>query len=395
MKRALKGFCFVSGALAALLDCACAMAAADTPFASLPVYHSPTNATTLFCGPPTTDNKLACKDPSSNRISCATKSPGDLRTIICNGQVYELPLGTKLPPPDITKAQSSSATPNEGAHANLTATSQGSTASVKYTTAVSDTFCNNAQRSWLCGDKAERYFFSQFSLSASAPISKAADTTTLASQNGLANAAALDLEYAFYGDNWSSGHDRTFAAGVYAKPGYQQYAFITSSGSGNEAALTRDLSSANQTTSRVPVSAGVYIGTTIFGPDMLFGHYDFQNTYKDQASGTLCPANSAPGFGAITCASGSIGTPKRSETSLVSLEYKYYHIGNIPFAVDFNAIYDTRMRTRSVDVPIYFVNSGSKADLVGGIDLGWSSSNHKATIGVVIATPFNVLQPRQ
>jgi hypothetical protein len=282
-----------------------------------------------------------------------------------------------------------------GAHANLVASSQNGTASFKYTGDFGPSHLPNDKNGVITGAD-----YGQASVTASSPVSKASSTTELATQDSLANAAALSVEYAYYWDTWGvKSRDSLWIFGGYAKPAYQQFKYISASTLGSEAALTKKLSSATQTTSKIPDAFGVYLGRTIFGPDMLFAHVDYQHAYTDATTGVLCPSPKTGSNSATTCATGPVGLPTQTEKLLSTVEYKYYDRAGIfqtfPVAFDLSLIYDSKSSTRSFDLPIYFISTGTPGSLIGGIDVGWTSATRKATIGVVISTPFILTQPRQ
>lgn len=354
---------------------------------SVPVYRSESNTNdTRTCGPPpdsqAKDQSISCRESngSVDNRGCLQIN----KTSITCGQDRYFAFNPNSQVPDIVKAASQggpNAGPTTGPRGNVVATTQASTINVGYTQGFYP--------------KATASQFSMWNLTAtvSTPISKTSDITAITTQDGLTNATALDFELSWYRDNWQSGSDRSTLVGLYIKPAYQQYTYITTASVSSEQTLEKKLMSANLTTGKVQGSAGTFVGHTLLGPDMIFGSYEYQHTYKDQTAGTLCPSAGSQ-TAVITCATGPVGAPALTDKSLISLEYKYYWDSSLPVAFDFNAIYDSKSHIASIDLPIYFVNSGKKAQLTGGLDIGWSSSNHKPSFGVVVSAPFTLLRPR-
>jgi hypothetical protein len=113
-----------------------------------------------------------------------------------------------------------------------------------------------------------------------------------------------------------------------------------------------------------------------------------QSAPKDAASRTACLSTPAPGQPLLTCANGPIGAPARKTTQILSVEGRA--VFNTHFAAELQASRDFRNHLSAVHVPMYFIPS-DKTGLSGGIVLGWTNQDHKASLGVFVGQSFSVL----
>lgn len=222
-----------------------------------------------------------------------------------------------------------------------------------------------------------------YSLTLSSPLSKSSDTTELGTLDGLANAASASFSFAHMRP-LDSGHlDSTpfLILGASGKVGYQTFNYYDGT------------SLAKKHNAKTPTSASVFVGVTANNniPLMFLARFEYQNAYKDADSKVLCPdGNSFP----VTCVSGAIGSPVRTEKKIISIEARYEG----PWLeVRPTISYDTVSKVKGFDLPVYFIN-GTSADgkpipFNAGVDLGWRSDKHEAVIGLFVGTPFSFWQP--
>ena len=222
-----------------------------------------------------------------------------------------------------------------------------------------------------------------YSLTLSSPISKSSDTTQLGTLDGLANSANASFSLAHMGPLNKDHLDSTpfFILGASGKVGYQTFNYYDG------------VSLAKKNSAKIPTSASVFVGVTASNnvPLMFLARFEYQNAYKDADGKVLCPNGSSfP----ITCVSGAIGLPKRTEQKIVSFEGRYEGQW---FEIRPTVSYDTVSKIKGFDFPVYFIN-GTSADgkpipFNAGIDLGWRSDKHQAVIGLFVGTPFSFWQP--
>jgi hypothetical protein len=272
--------------------------------------------------------------------------------------------------------------------------------------------------------------FTNWSLLASAPLSKSSDTTEVSTLDGLTNAATLQLQFSqikSYGvlnpsasqeaedeaicaraadafklanksasvpdcdENFVKKYDpgeyekykRTFWApvrqrviwGFSGKVGYQSFQYVQSA--------TLSSPSVN----KVPWSAGAYFSWNPDAGKMLYSlNANYQDAFKDAKSGVLCPSPS-PAGGNTKCVSGPLGVPVSSESPIVSAELRkaWASVG-----ATLTASYDLKQHITGLDLPVYFIKSATGA-LTGGLRLGWRSDTHTVTAGIFVASTFNLL----
>lgn len=217
----------------------------------------------------------------------------------------------------------------------------------------------------------------------SSPLSKNSDQATkLATLDGLADAATIALTYARikpFGDSLLSdtSSPRSMLYGVTGKIGYQQFSFYDSSN------LSKKMDQ------KGPTSASLFFGSTIDRElrAMLVAKFSYQNSYKDNKTGTLCPL---PTTAPTKCISGPLGDPVHSIARIFSLEGRYVAP---TFDLDPVLSYDSVSGVKGLDVPIYFIGAGSSdsnkpVPFNAGVDLGWRTDTH-GSISIFFGAPFS------
>lgn len=253
--------------------------------------------------------------------------------------------------------------------ASITATSANSVASVAFTTV-----CPNISDSWAT--------FASHNLTLSSPVSKSANTTDLASQNGLANAATLSYGFYYFFtpvQQQPSGHKAPapggFVLGGAGKLGYQTFKYVD----------TTSLKSAS--VNERPWSGSVYGGwQPKFAEQILFLlREEYQSSYDDAKNGTICPVTA--GATQLNCASGALGTPTNKIVRLATFEFRH-QLGSFAYAFAFHR--DSHSGVNSVEIPVYLFQNG-KGGLSGGFTAGWRSDPNTKTFGIFAAAPFSLI----
>jgi hypothetical protein len=269
--------------------------------------------------------------------------------------------------------------------------------------------------------------FSSWSASLSAPLSKSDPFTSIATLDGLANSFSLTLGFnkffvsGFKNPTDSQGHvlpnvveicalagikhdepcdlraveaglkktghedrypeflesfispdARKWTYGLKGTLGYESYDFFQSG------------TLASQSDSKVPWSAGAYIG---FIPPrtetFLSAGAEFQRAYKPTKQKIECPVST----GTIAeCVNGSIGPPKSVNERLVYLEGRTELAGT---AMDLKITHDFESGDNGVDLPIYLLRD-DKGDWNGGVRVGWTNTDHFA-VGIFVGGGFSLL----
>lgn len=308
----------------------------------------------------------------------------------------------------------------------IAAGQQGSSATVKGSTTIS-----SSGHSGKDGIFTGSYWVG--SLTASAPINKSTDTTSLATLDGLANATTLELSFsnlrasglinpaddpqhlafaaaicsrmqAAYTEKHPKEtpqscnttnvetYDPADAAdfrglffakntwrliwGADAKVGYQDFKFFD----------TNTLQSKDS--SKIPWSSRIFLAVSppYAQHTLITFTAQYQNAYQDSKTQTLCPT--ATGQGSfLHCASGPIGTPEASSHDIVSLEVRQAVVRSFGFSVTNS--YDVKKHVFGLDLPLYFFPGGS-GGLTGGLDIGWRNDTHKLSVGLFVGQTFGV-----
>jgi hypothetical protein len=121
--------------------------------------------------------------------------------------------------------------------------------------------------------------------------------------------------------------------------------------------------------------------------------YKHQLAYDDAGGGekqTLCPPSGSPN---LVCINGYVGAPKRTNTDLITLDYRYLSPkgrAGVPWGINPAATYDLESDKYGFQVPIYLILDSKKA-LTGGLRYDWTSDEHKSVVGIFITSAFCVL----
>lgn len=119
------------------------------------------------------------------------------------------------------------------------------------------------------------------------------------------------------------------------------------------------------------------------------GSLEYQQDYEDQKSQVICPAATGP---SAQCLSGALGKPERKEKLLTGLEWRAVHFrGEDRFikmvGISAQVTYDAKNGESGIDVPIYFVPD-EKNNLIGGFRFGWTSEKDDFVAGIFVGAPF-------
>lgn len=285
---------------------------------------------------------------------------------------------------------------------------------------------------------SESSFFSVFSLTASAPLDKKSDTTSLATLDGFANAFTLELKLTRFithrkSVNWSehldyynrlqeavakgalakgdvktledgiktkqvdSGNLFEYApemaagfesftrdrdkwdktGGIAASVGHQAFSFLT------PPVLTKE------STDKIPWSVKAFYGFMPGSDDTLVTFsYEYQDAYKDADSKTIVlPPDTS---GVQEAKTGAIGPPKRDRKQLVALEVRRFFTltkAEKPIGLNLKLTYDLEEDTFGAEMPVWLVRD-AKGNLTGGLSFGWKEKDHRFTVGVIVGGAF-------
>lgn len=162
--------------------------------------------------------------------------------------------------------------------------------------------------------------------------------------------------------------------GTSLKLGSQTYSYIDKS----------NLTSTSVT--KTPWAASVYVARqpSSYENMLLLAKYEFQRSYVDASSGTICPV--VPGASQLTCASGALGAPTANVARIVTLEFRdALFLKSAAFSVSYH--HDFQAGANSIELPIYLVNDAPKG-LTGGLLTGWRSKPDSVVFGVFVSSPF-------
>lgn len=173
-----------------------------------------------------------------------------------------------------------------------------------------------------------------------------------------------------------------FVFGLNASVGYKKLTYIHA------------MSGAKNMVSHVPWSIGGYATwlPNLTATSLTFG-VDYQQAWKEQTTGTVCPA--AVGTTATLCATAAVGAPTLQRKVLLSV------VGRKLFTTDISLLptiglapqftYDAIASQVGIDVPIYLV-SDDKKGLIGGISTGWANKGTGFTVGVFVGSSFSLFK---
>ncbi len=336
----------------------------------------------------------------------------------------ELPLNVPIGPADHTLAP-----PDRPALFQLNASTDSSQASFALTRTVS--------RPNLGADGRGTGTFTSVTIGAQAPLDKDADTTNLATLDGLADSFALKIGFAQFrvalaepGPAMAALEAKAVAAckadvrvsdkndcdvdtnrqgilSTYLDP--EEYRSYLSGGFPGGTSLAFGLSgrvgyrkfsyletpaTTKASAERVPWSVGGYV--TLF-PGVtaasLTGGVEFQRSYKAGATQTICPV--ALGAATVICTTGAGGEPTRKDGLLLSIEGRRLFptssllvptIGLAP-----QVTYDALQDRLGLDLPVYLV-SDEKGGLLGGVRVGWTNGDGGFVAGVFVGSAFSLFR---
>ena len=111
---------------------------------------------------------------------------------------------------------------------------------------------------------------------------------------------------------------------------------------------------------------------------------EYQNSYKDAAKQTICPAGG--GSGPVVCQTDSFGEPDDDDRKLLFLEARKTILGA---GVSLKVTRDFDQDTTGVDVPVYLIRN-PKGGLAGGVRGGWRSDTDDLEFGVFVGSSFKL-----
>lgn len=336
----------------------------------------------------------------------------------------DLPANVPVGPADHTLAP-----PDRPTLFQLTASNSSSQASFALTSTVSRPNLGNEGRG--------TGTFTSITLGAQAPLDKDADTTSLATLDGLADSFALKIGFSQFrvaladpgpamaalesaavvackadvrvSDKTDCDVDtnRQNILSTYLSP--EDYRAYLSGGFPGDASLAFGLSgrvgyrkfsylgtpaTTKGTVERVPWSVGGYV--TLFpglSAASLTGGVEFQRSYKAAATQVICPV--MQGAATLTCVTGAGGTPSRKDGLLLSLEgRRLFATGSLflpTVGLAPQLTYDALQDRFGVDVPVYLVADG-KSGLLGGVRVGWTSGDGGFVAGVFVGSAFSLFK---
>lgn len=129
--------------------------------------------------------------------------------------------------------------------------------------------------------------------------------------------------------------------------------------------------------------------------DSWTGALEYQRSFKEGTSGTICPAN--PTGVEQACLTGALGSPALTERLIASLEYRrLLRFGENAFlpSIGLSAMfsYDTLNNNFGFDLPVYLA-ANADGQLTGGIRFGYRSNDNEKddyVLGVFVGTAFSL-----
>lgn len=214
------------------------------------------------------------------------------------------------------------------------------------------------------------------------PDSFVCDTETIKSLVSnrflLANHLALSQsDYDEFKRNFYNANAYVWSWGLATKGGYQDFTFYDAISLGKNK-KRHSLWSASLFGAYLPLEKLSAFTAT----------FTVQSAYKDAKSSSQC-LQSPPASGAfLTCADGPIGEPSRATTQILSLEWRRQITEKIAFSMQVSR--DFKSKVSTVQVPVYFIGD-AKSGLSGGLAFGWTSEDHKTSLGVFVGQAFKLL----
>jgi hypothetical protein len=137
------------------------------------------------------------------------------------------------------------------------------------------------------------------------------------------------------------------------------------------------------TASRTPWGASIFAGFIPPNSAMLLAAgFEYRDKYKDADAATVCPP---AGSAAVQCKTGAIGAPKQEQQKIVYAEVRRLFLNR---AVSLKLAYDFETDKPSADLPIYLIRTAGGA-LSGGIRAGWEKDKDPQ-FGVFVSGTFSL-----
>jgi|GEM_PF-2837583 hypothetical protein len=273
--------------------------------------------------------------------------------------------------------------------------------------------------------------FSNFTLTASAPVSKASDTTLMGGTDGFANAFTLQLSFSQFVVHRRDPEEiisrldefkKKIEAGAISKGKSEAEAKALVVGADNihdydpaDAVTFRELlwdtessinvwgfgltgghqsfsylsqgSFASMTANKVPYGGNVYWGIIPSHTMELFNFsYEYQKAFLDSKTTAIVGPTTASGISVTK--TGPLGLPVDNDKELGALEFRRM-FGSI--GIDPKVSYDFKGKVWAVDIPIMFLRD-SKGNLTGGLDLALDDKSHQFTAGLIIRSGFGIFK---
>lgn len=285
--------------------------------------------------------------------------------------------------------------------------------------------------------------FSVFSLTGQTPIGKSATDASLATLDGLANGTTLELKYSDFhivgslvpGDAVADDCDTKYKPLYLKIPDNKADSFVCDTDTVKSLVSNKFLLAKNIALSQTEYddfrrnfyntnayvrswglsAKGGYQDFTFYDATSLaknkqrhslwsasvFGAYlpleklsaftatlTVRSAYKDAKSSTQC-LQTPPATGAsLICADGPIGEPEQTTTQILNLEWRRQITEKLAFSLQ--ASRDFKNKISTVQLPVYFIGD-AKNGLSGGLTLGWTNDDHKASMGVFVGQSFKLL----
>lgn len=183
-------------------------------------------------------------------------------------------------------------------------------------------------------------------------------------------------EYEDYEANYFAPAAALISFGGSAKGGYQDFSFYDAT------------TLASQKKREGLWSAGAFISyLPIAMSAVLTGTISVQSSYKDAKSSSQCLATPSANSSFLTCANGSIGSPAHKTTEILALEWRQQVTEHAAIALQVSR--DFRNKITAVQLPVYFIHD-AKGGLTGGFTFGWTSQDHKGSMGVFVNQAFSL-----
>lgn len=151
---------------------------------------------------------------------------------------------------------------------------------------------------------------------------------------------------------------------------------------------------AEKTDKTTALAASAFVG--LIGADYSWSaraKYAYLREYEDAAAGQICRPSTTV-IGTQQCLEGSLSSPTRNKSSIVSFELRKrfemdFDDGAMPFGIAPQFTYDFDKKDWGVDVPMY-VTGNKKGQITGGIRFGYRSDSDELGAGLFVGIPFTI-----